>query len=214
MRLMIVQILFIVSVFPSYGTDAKGQDALNKKISISATNTQLKTVLERVEDIVDAKFVFSSTIINVKRKVSFSIQDITLADFLKQVVQPLGIDYKAVDNLIILYDAKDNKRPEMITNTDVIAKAITGKITDSKGEPLQGVSVSVGGTSRGTVTNAQGVFTIDAEEGETLEFSMLGYISTTIRIGQGSSVAIQLQQADVSTIEEVVVTALGIKKEW
>ena len=214
MRLMIVQILFIVSVFPSYGTDARGQDALNKKISISATNTKLKTVLEKVEDMVDAKFVFSPTIINVKRKLSFSIQDITVADFLKQIVQPLGINYKAVDNLIILYDAKDNKLPEeIITNTNVIAKTITGKITDSKGEPLQGVSVSVRGTSRGTVTNAQGVFTIDAEEGETLEFSILGYISTTVRIGQGNSVAIQLQQAEVSTIEEVVVTALGIKKE-
>ena len=168
MRLMIVQILFIVSVFPSYGTDAMGQDVLNKKISISATNTKLKTVLEKVEDMVDAKFVFSPTIINVKTKLSFSIQDITVADFLKQIVQPLGINYKAVDNLIILYDAKDNKLPEeIITNTNVITKTVTGKITDSKGEPLQGVSVSVRGTSRGTVTNAEGVFAIDVEEGET-----------------------------------------------
>ncbi len=214
MRLMIVQILFIVSVFPSYGTDARGQDALNKKISISVTNTKLETVLEKIEGIVDAKFVFSPTIINVKRKLSFSIQDITVADFLKQILQPLGINYKAVDNLIILYDAKDNRPPEeIITNTDVIAKTITGKVTNSKGEPLQGVSVSVKGTARGTVTNAQGVFTIDAEEGETLEFSILGYVSATVRIGQGNSVAIQLQPAEVSTIDEVVVTALGIKKE-
>src|SRR6187402_2356688 len=214
MRLMIVQILFIVSVSPSYGTDAKGQDVLNKKISISATNTKLKTVLEKVEDMVDAKFVFSSTIINVKRKLSFSIQDITVADFLKQILQPLGISYKAVDNLIILYDAKDNKVPEeIIINTNVIAKPVTGKITNSKGEPLEGVSVLVRGTSRGTVTNAQGVFIIDAEEGETLEFSILGYISATVRVGQGNSVAIQLQQAEASTIEEVVVTALGIRKE-
>ena len=46
MRLMIVHILFIVSVAPSYGTGARGQDALNKKISISVTNTKLKTVLD------------------------------------------------------------------------------------------------------------------------------------------------------------------------
>ena len=112
MRLMIIQILFIVSVFPSYGTGARGQDVLNKKISISVTNTKLKTVLEKVEDMVDAKFVFSPTIINVKTKLSFSVQDITVADFLKQILQPLGINYKAVDNLIILYDARDNRLPE------------------------------------------------------------------------------------------------------
>ena len=94
MRLMIIQILFVVSVLPSYGTDARGQDALNKKISISFTNTKLKTVLEKVEDIVDAKFVFSPTIINVKRKLSFSIQDITVADFLKHGASELGLyDY-------------------------------------------------------------------------------------------------------------------------
>ena len=214
MRLLIVQILFIVSVAPSYGTDARGQDALNTKISISVTNTKLKTVLEKVEDMVDAKFVFSPTIINVKRKVSFSIQDITVADFLKQILQPLGINYKAVDNLIILFDAKDNKlTEEILTTTTVIAKTVTGKITDSNGEPLQGVSVMVKGTSRGTVTNAEGVFTIDAEEGETLEFSILGYTSKAMKIGQTNNIAIHLQQAEGSAIAEVVVTALGIKKE-
>jgi hypothetical protein len=46
-----------------------------------------------------------------------------------------------------------------------------------------------------------------------LEFSILGYITATIRIGKCNSVAIQLQQAEASTIEEVVVTALGIRKE-
>jgi len=218
MRLLIVQILFIVSVAPSYGTDARGQDALNKKISISVTNTKLKTVLEKVEYMADAKFVFSPTIINVKRKLSFSIHDLTVADFLRQILQPLGINYKAVDNLIILYDAKDGNVPEeIIASTKVIsngtAKTVTGKITDSKGEPLQGVSVLVKGTSRGTTTNANGVFTIDVEEGETLEFSILGYISKTVRIGQSNSVAIQLQQAEISAIEEVVVTALGLRKE-
>ena len=117
MRLMIIQILFIVSILPSYGTDARGQDALNKKISITATNTKLKTVLEKVQDIVDVKFVFSPTIINVKRKLSFSIQDMTVDDFLKQIVQPLGINYKVVENLIILYDARDNRLPEETINS-------------------------------------------------------------------------------------------------
>ena len=50
---------------------------------------------------------------------------------------------------------------------------ITGKVTNEKGEPLQGASVTVRGTTRGTTTNAAGVFSIDAEEGQTLEFSMV-----------------------------------------
>ena len=214
MRLMIIQILFVASVLPSYGAGARGQDVLDKKISLSVTNTELKTVLGKVEDIVDAKFVFSPTIINVKRKLSFSIKDITVADFLNRYVQPLGINYKAVDDLIILFDANDKRPPEeLITTVNMSAKVITGKVTDSNGEPLQGVSVTVKGTTRGTVTNAQGVFTIDADEGDTLEFTILNYISASVTIGQSNSVSIQLQPAEASTISEVVVTALGIRKE-
>ncbi|MBK5270224.1 MAG: TonB-dependent receptor plug domain-containing protein, partial [Bacteroidia bacterium] len=218
MRLLFIQLLFIASVFPSYGTGARGQDALNKKISISVTNTKLKTVLEKVEDIVDAKFVFSPTIINVKRKLSFSIQDITVADFLKQILQPLGINYKAVNNLIILYDARDNRLPEeIITNTDVIAnviaKPVTGKVTNDKGESLIGVSVSEQGTSNGAVTNQGGYYSIAvAGNNSILVFEHVGYDTKTETVGTRTVINVVLQ-TQTKELEEIVVTALGIKKE-
>ena len=84
MRLIIVQILIIVSALTSYAKDVSGQDALNQKISVNVTHTELKAVLEKVQSLADAKFVFSPTIINVNRKISFSIQDKTVADFLNR----------------------------------------------------------------------------------------------------------------------------------
>jgi type II secretory pathway component GspD/PulD (secretin) len=89
MRLIIVQILIIVSVITTYAKNANGQNALNQKISVNVTHTELKTVLEKVQNSVDAKFVFSPTLINVKRKLSFSIEDKTVADFLKEIIATL-----------------------------------------------------------------------------------------------------------------------------
>ena len=57
---------------------------------------------------------------------------------------------------------------------------------------LRGFPWLVRGTSRGTVTNSLGVFTIDAEVGETLEFSIVGYATSSVRVGQGNSVSVQL----------------------
>src|SRR6185503_4948612 len=107
----------------SYATPAHGQEALNRKVTIAVNNTELKAVLEKVQTAVDAKFVFSPTIINVKRKLSFSIQDKTLAEFLQTIIGPLGIKYKAVGNLIILFDAKEK---------EVDASAVTAAEAEEK----------------------------------------------------------------------------------
>src|SRR6185436_6279669 len=83
-------------------------------------------------------------------------------------------------------------------------KTVTGKIRNDKGDPLQGASVTVKGTTRGTTTNATGVFTIEAEVGETLEISMIGYQPFSLQVGTSNSVAVELTPS-IASINEVVV---------
>lgn len=91
-------------------------------------------------------------------------------------------------------------------------QAINGTVTDSKG-PVSGASVSIKGTSRGTQTDVNGRFTIQAKQGETLHFSMVGYKPQDILIQQNTkNPSIQLVE-DQSALDEVVVTAMGIKRE-
>ena len=75
----------------AYATDASGQEVLNKRISIVVKNTDLKSVLEKVQMIADIKFGFSPNIINVNKKISFSVEDKAISEILNQYVQPLGI---------------------------------------------------------------------------------------------------------------------------
>jgi len=89
-------------------------------------------------------------------------------------------------------------------------QSVTGRVVDSNGA-LAGATVSVIGTSRGTVTDANGNYSIQANNGEKLSFSILGYLSQEITVS-GTVHNVTLV-ADDSSLEEVVVTAMGIKRE-
>ena len=90
-------------------------------------------------------------------------------------------------------------------------KKVTGVVTELSGEPLIGVSVIVKGTQFGTQTNIDGEFSINAAEGDVLRFTYIGYHPQEVTV-TGSTVDVVMQE-DSKTLDEVVVTALGIKRE-
>jgi TonB-linked SusC/RagA family outer membrane protein len=94
------------------------------------------------------------------------------------------------------------------------SRTITGKVTDSDdGNSLPGVSVVVKGTSIGTVTDIDGKFSLNiTKDSKTLRFTFIGYEAKEIEIGSTSSVSVSLSKTTFS-VDEVVVTAMGIKKE-
>ena len=89
------------------------------------------------------------------------------------------------------------------------AKALKGNVADNMG-PLIGAAVKIPGTNTGTVTDMDGNFTIECEPGLPLEFSCLGYVTLLVPAQDGMQV---LMEEDAQLLEEVVVTALGIKRE-
>ena len=100
----------------------------------------------------------------------------------------------------------------MITNV-FSQKRITGKVTDeSTGSPLIGATVLNVGTTKGTTTDFDGLYTIDASEGARLVFSYIGYKSVEIVLNNQNTLDVALAEDD-EQLSEVVVTALGMKKE-
>ncbi|SOD92998.1 SusC/RagA family TonB-linked outer membrane protein [Spirosoma fluviale] len=89
---------------------------------------------------------------------------------------------------------------------------ITGKVTGTDKQPLPGVNVLVSGTSIGTATDASGNYAINAPANASLIFSYISYVSQTIPVNNRSVVNVELAE-DAKAIDEVVVTALGIKRE-
>ena len=97
-------------------------------------------------------------------------------------------------------------------NVKMQASTITGTIKDETGAPLAGVSVVIKGTTTGTQTDVNGKYKLSASPGDLLVISYIGYISKQVPVGNSTIIDIVLT-ADTKNLNEVVVTALGIRRE-
>ena len=104
--------------------------------------------------------------------------------------------------------AADNK-PETALTISQQKKQVTGTVVDEFG-PVAGASVSVKGTNEGTITDMDGNFSLTVSQGATISISFIGYVPQEIKYTGQTSLAIQLVE-DTQNLDEVVVTAMGIK---
>lgn len=143
---------------------------------------------------------------------------------LKKVLDNTGLRYKKVnEKTFVILTPKENSRnnynPEPVQFTDTEksvsvqqAEIIAGKVTDTTGSPLAGVSITIKGRTRGTQTNSGGIFSIEAERSDILVFSAVGYLTQEVSIGNQQTLNVTLVLI-TGQMTEVVVTALGIKKQ-
>ena len=103
---------------------------------------------------------------------------------------------------------------DLLFSVSVLAQSnlITGKVIDNASEPIIGASVLVKGSGTGTVTDINGKFSVEAPVGSTLVVSFVGYATEEVKVGAASDYTVTLKD-DTQSLSEVVVTAMGIKKE-
>lgn len=109
-----------------------------------------------------------------------------------------------------------SKDKNMRQSSDITVKTVTqtirGTVTDPSGQPVAGASITIKGKNKGTSTDNNGSFSIDANKGDILQISAVGYKHKEITIGEDNALAVQMERANDS-MDEVVVTALGIRRE-
>src|SRR4051812_18272222 len=93
------------------------------------------------------------------------------------------------------------------------SKTITGRVVDNTGQPIEGASIMVKGTTRGTTTNASGAFTISTSPGETLTISGVNYGAQEIAVGNQQTLTVTLSATTGNLSEVVVTTALGVQRQ-
>lgn len=198
----IVIFLFFTATFGF--TPIKGLPQ-NVKINIEADKSlTVDEVFELIENQTSYHFIYRSDMFDDFPKVKVKKGEIS-------VEKLLGISFL---NHPIVFDI--NEKNGIILSEMVIAdmlqqKTISGKVTDENGVPLSGVNITVKGTSKGASTDFDGDYEIEAEQGEELSFSSVGFEDQTILVGEDNEINIIMKEGSV--LDEVVVTALGIKKE-
>lgn len=91
-------------------------------------------------------------------------------------------------------------------------RMISGTVTDAQGSPLPGVNVVIQGTLKGTISNADGTYQIEASPSDVLEFSFVGYASQSVTVGNQSVINVTLEEF-VQGMDEVVVVGYGVQRK-
>ena len=202
MRLTLL--LLVISVFSAFSNSY----AQKTKLDINLQNSCVKDVLDAIETQSEYFFMYNNKQVDVERKVDLDAKSSTVEVVLQKLFAETNISYKIVNRQILLFPA------DMITlPASQEDKKITGKVSDLTGAPIPGASVVIKGTNVGVTTNNDGVFTISVPaESNLLVISFIGMKSQEIAIDGKTSFSIVLAEQTYD-VNEVVVTALGIKKE-
>ena len=204
MKLTIFLILFsVASVF------AGKSYSQTKVLNLDMKNSTVKEVLQNIEKQSEFVFMFSEKLIDVNREVTVNIKNQKISDVLDELFAGTDVNYKAKDRFILL------TTPE-VTGNDLMVQqqpAITGTVTDESGEPLPGVTVVVRGTTRGTVTDGDGEYSLqNVPSDATLVFSFVGMRTQEIEVGNQTSINVEMV-VDAIGIEEVVAIGYGTMRK-
>ncbi|WP_245898817.1 SusC/RagA family TonB-linked outer membrane protein [Chitinophaga niastensis] len=204
--LLIMRLTAILTLVLSLNLSAK---TFSQSVTIKGKHLPLYDVFNSISRQTGYEFIYDEKLLQNVPPVNINMNQASLTDVLNSCLNNKLFNYSIVDKTIVI----SPKTKEATTTHTVSAPAITiqGKVADAGGQPLAGVVIQVKGTTRGTITNVQGDFTIQANAGDILQVSFLGYESKQVTVGSDTNLQIVLTIAN-SQLGAVVVTALGIKR--
>lgn len=200
-RLLIVMLCFSIECI--YATNVYAQNVV---LDLKVSNQTIETALKIIESQTDYTFFYNSQQVNVRKRVSINVSKQNIFRILDEIFKGSDVVYSVLDKSIIL----SNKT---IVATEKL-KRITGKVVDVSGEPLIGVTIALQGSNKGTVSDVNGNFSLDVEEGKSsiLNVSYIGYKDQQIKAETGKSLIVTLEE-DTKVLEEVVVVGYGTQKK-
>lgn len=178
------------------------------QLTLSTPRTTLGTVIKQIQSQSKYQFFYSDKLSSVAVD-ALQVKDASLENVLGTLLKGKNISYKVEENIVYLSEKDAPQEPQQQVGKE---RTISGNIVDSKGEPLIGVSILVKGTSVGGITDFDGNYKVTTNEANpVLVFSYIGYKTQEVPFKGQGSINITLME-DTQVIDEVVVTALGIKR--
>ena len=184
----------------------RGAQAQTARFTIHMENVPMEQVVNEIEKQSRYLFLFNKDIDSRRIIVSVNAENQTITQILPALFKDTGLDY-TIEGMSILVTKKAEASEKPIQ--------VRGKVLDQQGQPIVGASVIVQGTTVGVSTDAQGRFELEVPApaaSRVLEISYLGYETAHVAVGSRTRFDVTLREA-ASEIEQVVVTALGIKRQ-
>ena len=178
-----------------------------QKVTLKVKNATIKEVFEKIQTQTGYDFLYNSDDLKQSEPVTLNLKNMGLKQALDLCFNKQPLAY-SIENTTILIAKKPVKPVEK-----AVKKAIAGKVTDSKGEALIGVTVKEKDTKNAVITDAGGRYTISvADDGAVLVFSFIGFIPQETPVLANSTINIQLKD-DNTDLNEVIVVGYGTQSK-
>lgn len=193
--------LFVFLTLVGFCTCRASVNAQNNKITLSATNTTLTDVFRQIEQLTDYMFIYKSSDITPYSGITINCKQTEVSQILKECLENTGLSYTFKDNLIIIQSRTQQTE----------GKKVEGKVTDSKGHPLPGVTVILKGTGMGVVTDAEGMYHLSLPDAQNLHllFSFVGMKAQEVAYTGQQTINITLHE-ESTQMDEVVITGYQV----
>lgn len=198
--------LCVAGVIALSGAMATAMQA--QTVSRNFNSQPLKSVLHEIERQTKMSVIVND--INLNKRVTAKFNKTPLRDVLKQVLDE-SCEYEIADRIITIHPSRKAKQ-ETQQQGKKKKQTVKGCIKDENGDPIIGASILVKGTTTGTITDADGRYSLDVPSGSTIQISYLGYQTKEVKAQGGSDMTV-FMDVDNKTLDDVVVTAFGIKRE-
>jgi TonB-linked SusC/RagA family outer membrane protein len=184
------------------------------EIELERQEAKIMDIFSQIEHKTNFKFSYDRKDFDRNMVISLHGRYESIADILLDVSRQANLKFKQVNSTINVIKLPKNNVHDSKNAIEVIiqTRTVTGKVTSSEDtEGLPGVNVIEKGTSNGTVTNLEGVYTLQVAEGATLVFSSVGFVREEIAIGNRSVVDL-VMSLDIKALQEIVVVGYGVQK--
>lgn len=199
----ITSFLAFVLIFSLHAVNSNSQ---NTRVTVQATNTSLKEVLNTIEKQTDYLFVYNINV-NTNQNVGVNAVNLPVNQVLDNLFKGIGLSYVKEGSYIVVSTVTEK------ASVNQQKKRVEGTVTDADGEPIIGANVVEKGTTNGTITDLDGKFSLEITPGALLQVSYIGYNTKDITVNSNQSIlAINLSE-DTQAIDEVVVVAFGTQKK-
>ncbi len=201
MKLNLILILFTVLQVSA------GVSAQNTRFDLKMQNATISQVFDEIERQSDVYFFYNKNQIDETRTISVDFRNKTIDDILKSMLSELSLTYERAGKNVII-------KPAIMQNNSLQQqKSVSGKVTDSSGASLPGVSVVVKGTTNGTITDMNGNYSLpNVPEKATLQYSFVGMKGQEIAVAGKTTISVTLEE-DAIGIDEVVAIGYGTRKK-
>ncbi|MBI9062423.1 MAG: TonB-dependent receptor [Marinilabiliaceae bacterium] len=201
-----ILIFLFASTLNLIAADSFSQKA---KISLASKSASLESVMGQIEKQSDYVFLFSKEVIDINAPIEISAKNQNVEDVLDKIFQSGNIEYRIIENKIILSTKATNRYVQQDQKLTV-----TGKVTDDKGEPIPGVNVfEKSNPTNGVITGIDGGYSIKiSDEDAILSYSYIGFNAQEIQVAGRRDINITLVE-EALEVDEVVVVGYGTQRK-